>query len=254
MRHISGEMHGGIQTGRPLESPPDFEVRIRGIAMCCRSKSFLVTTCNVTRVVIFRVFLFQFILAASGARGQDASTGALRGVVLDAQGAAITTADIVAIRVETGLRYHSATDSAGRFTVDLLPPGEYSARAEAEGMSPQISPLIRVGIGAATQLTFKLKVAGPKEPIAADDAPRMVEMNPSSVSALLDERAIKDLPLNGRRFTDLLLLMPGVTQDPRGWTSGSNGDLSYGGMRESNTAILAAAGADKHGSFAQASP
>src|SRR5467141_2402389 len=196
-------MHGGIQTGRPLESPPDFEVRIRGIAMCCRSKSFLVTICNVARVVVFRVFLFQFILAASGARGQDASTGALRGVVLDAQGAAITTADIVAIRVDTGIRYHSATDSAGRFTVDLLPPGEYSARAEAEGMSPQISPLIRVEIGAATQLTFKLKVAGPKETITVADAPRMVEMNPSSVSALLDERAIKDLPLNGRRFADI---------------------------------------------------
>ena len=198
--------------------------------MCRRSEPLLVTR-NVFRVVVFRVFLFQLILAASVAWGQDASTGALRGVVLDAQGAAITTADIVAIRVETGIRYHSATDSAGRFAVDLLPPGEYSARAEAEGMSPQISPVVRVEIGAATQLTFKLKVAGPKETITVADAPRMVEMNPSSVSALLDERAIKDLPLNGRRFTDLLLLMPGVTQDPRGLTSGSNGDLSYGGIR-----------------------
>ena len=55
----------------------------------------------------------------------------------------------------------------------------------------------------ATQLTFK-----PKETITATDAPRLVEMNPSSVSALLDERALKDLPLNGRRFTDLLLLCP----------------------------------------------
>src|SRR5260370_21967 len=183
--------------------------------MCRRSQPFLVTR-NVTQLVIFRAFLLQLILAASVAWWQDASTGALRGVVLDAQGAAITTADIVAIRVDTGIRYHSATDSTGRFAVDLLPPGEYSARAEAEGMSPQISPLIRVEIGAATQLTFKLKVAGPKEMIAVADAPRRVEMTPSSGAALLDERAIKDLPLNGRRFTDLLLLMPGVTQDPRG--------------------------------------
>jgi len=220
--------------------------------MCRCSEPHLVTIRNVLRGIASRVFLFQLVLAAWVAWGQDASTGALRGVVLDAQGAAITTADIVAIRVETGLRYHSATDSAGRFVLDLLPAGDYSARAEAEGMSPQISPVLRVEIGAATQLTFKLNVAGPKETITVADAPRM-EMNPSSVSALLDERALKDLPLNGRRFTDLLLLMPGVTQDPRGLTSGSNGDLSYGGIRGYNNSFLVDGGDDNNGFFAQAS-
>src|SRR5258708_34765875 len=94
-------------------------------------------------------------------------------------------------------------------------------------MSPQISPVLRVEIGAATQLTFKLNVAGPKETITVAEVSRM-EVNPRSVSAPLDERAIKDLPLNGRRFTDLLLLMPGGAQDPRGLTAGSNGGLSYG--------------------------
>jgi len=102
--------------------------------MCRHCDPFLVTIRNVFRVVVFRIFLFQLIFIASAAWGQDASTGALRGVVVDAQGAAITNADIVAIRVQTGIRYHSATDSAGRFAVDLLPPGQYSARAEAEGM------------------------------------------------------------------------------------------------------------------------
>src|ERR1700687_5710527 len=219
----------------------------------CRRNEPLLFTRNVFRVVVFRVFLSQLILAASVAWGTDAATGELRGVVLDAQGAAITNADIVAIRVETGIRYHSATDSAGRFAVDLLPPGQYSARAEAEGMSPQISPVVRVEVGAAAQLTFKLKVAGPKETITVSEAPRTVEANPSSVSALVDERAIKDLPLNGRRFTDLLLLMPGVTQDPRGLTSGSNGDLSYGGIRGYNTSFLVDGGDDNNGFFAQAS-
>ena len=84
------------------------------------------------------------------------------------------------------------------------------------------------------------------------DVPRMVEMNPSSTSALVDDKAIKDLPLNGRRFTDLLLLMPGVTQDPRGLTSGSNGDLSYGGIRGYNTSFLVDGSDDNNGFFAQA--
>jgi len=223
--------------------------------MCRRSERFFVTVCSVFGVVVFRVFLFQlvFMCITCGVWGQDASTGALRGVVLDAQGAVITNADIVAIRMETGIRYHSATDSGGRFVVDLLPPGQYSARAEAEGMSPQISPVIRVEVGAAAQLTFKLKVAGPTESITVSDAPRMGEMDPSSVSALVDEQAIEDLPLNGRRFTDLLLLSPGVTQDPRGLTSGSNGDLSYGGIRGYNTSFLVDGGDNNNGFYAQAS-
>jgi hypothetical protein len=218
-----------------------------------RGELFVVAIGRAFSVVVFRVFFFQLILTTAGAWGQDASTGALRGVVLDAQGAVITNADIVAIRVETGIRYYSATDSAGRFVVDLLPPGQYVARAEAEGMSPQISPAIRVDVGVAAQLTFRLKVAGPKESITVSEAPRMVDADPSSVSALVDERAIKDLPLNGRRFTDLLLLSPGVTQDPRGLTSGSNGDLSYGGIRGYNTSFLVDGGDNNNGFYAQAS-
>ena len=226
--------------------------------MCRRSEPFLVEVRSVFGVVVPRAFLFHLIFTciaiciASLTWGQDASTGALRGTVLDAQGAVITNADIVAIRVETGIRYHSATDSAGRFVMDLLPPGNYSARAEAEGMSPQISPVIRVDVGTTAQLTFKLKVAGPKESITVSESPRIADANPSSVSALVDERAIQDLPLNGRRFTDLLLLSPGVTQDPRGLTSGSNGDLSYGGIRGYNTSFLVDGADNNNGFYAQA--
>ena len=68
----------------------------------------------------------------------------------------------------------------------------------------------------------------------------------------MDERAIGDLPLNGRSFTDLLLLAPGVTQDPRGLTSGSNGDLSYGGIRGYQSSYLVDGADNNNGFFAQA--
>lgn len=203
--------------------------------------------------IVFLAFvLLTVVLSASIAWAQDASTGALRGTVLDAQGAAVTNADIVAISLETGVRYHTGTDSAGRFVVDLLPPGNYSARAEAEGMSPQISPAIKVEVGAAQRLTFKLSVAGPKETVTVSGAPPLVDTAPTGPSALLDEQAISKLPLGGRRFTDLALLTPGVTQDPRGLTSGSNGDLSYGGIRGYNTTYMIDGTDDNNGFFAQA--
>jgi hypothetical protein len=196
--------------------------------------------------------LLSLILLASGAWAQDASTGALRGSVMDAQGAAITAADIIAIRVDTGVRYHAATNSEGRFTLDLLPPGEYSARAEAEGMLPQGSPRVRVEVGAATELVFKLTVAGSREMVSVSDAPAMVDTQSSTVSALVEERAIEGLPLMGRRYTDLSLLAPGVTQDPRGLTSASNGDLAFGGIRGYQSSYLVDGADNNNGFFAQA--
>lgn len=123
------------------------------------------------------------------------------------------------------------TDSEGRFAFDLLPPGEYSARAEATGMFPQIMPNLQVEVGGASELEFKLAVAGSKEIVTVSGEQPLVKTQPSAVSSLIDERAINELPLNGRRYTDLALLTPGVTQDPRGLTSGSDGDLAFGGIR-----------------------
>jgi hypothetical protein len=204
----------------------------------CRHQSFLVTIRNLLTYCHLLTIGHQPL-------GSGRRYGGLRGVVLDAHGARVTGADIVAIRMDTGIRYHTATDSAGRFLLDLLPPGDYSARAEAEGMSPQVSPIVRVEVGGASELIFKLSVAGA-------ESPHVVETNPTAVSALVDERAIADLPLNGRRFTDLLLLTPGVTQDPRGLTSESNGDLSYGGLRGYQSSYLVDGLDNNNGFFAQA--
>ena len=224
-----------------------------------RRQSFLQLLSPVSLPKLRHVVVFYFVaaflslfLGSPVVWAQDSATGALRGEVLDAQGARVTGADIVAIRMETGIRYHTATDSAGRFLLDLLPPGDYSARAEAEGMSPQVSPMVRVEVGGESQLTFKLSVAGAKETITVSESAHMVETNPTAVSALVDERAIADLPLNGRRFTDLLLLTPGVTQDPRGLTSESNGDLSYGGLRGYQSSYLVDGLDNNNGFFAQA--
>ena len=217
-------------------------------------QSFVASIHSLGPIAIF-YFLAPFLwlfLGIPGLWGQDSATGALRGLVLDAQGARVTGADIVAIRMETGIRYYTATDSAGRFLLDMLPPGDYSARAEAEGMSPQVSPIVQVEVGGASQLTFKLSVAGAKETITVSESAHMVETNPTAVSALVEERAIGDLPLNGRRFTDLLLLTPGVTQDPRGVTSESNGDLSYGGIRGYQSSFLVDGLDNNNGFFAQA--
>jgi Carboxypeptidase regulatory-like domain len=110
------------------------------------------------------------------------------------------------VNTATGLRYTTATDTEGHFALELLPPGGYAGRAEAPGMSPQTTPVVDVEIGGAAEINFKLPVAGARETITVAGEPPMVETQPSAISSVIDERVLTELPLNGRRYTDLALL------------------------------------------------
>jgi len=198
------------------------------------------------------VFFLSFFLLLTPALARDASTGAIRGIVSDQVGGRIPGASVTLVNNATRLRYSNSTDLEGRFALQLLPPVDYSGRAESIGMSPQITPTLHVDIGGTLQLAFKLAVAGATETVTVSDEPALVETQPAAISAVIDERAISELPLNGRRFTDLALLAPGVTQDPRGLTSASNGDLAFGGLRGYQSSYLVDGADNNNGFFAQA--
>jgi hypothetical protein len=184
--------------------------------------------------------------------GQDASTGAIRGAVADSFGHPIVDASVALVDSAQGFHYFVTSDSGGKFVFEFLPPGEYAARAVAPDMSPELTPKLEVHAGATTELDFKLQVGGAKEMVTVSGEPPMVETESHAVSSLVDKRAIEELPLDGRRFTDLALLTPGVTQDPRGLTSGSNGDLAFGGIRGYQSSYLVDGADNNNAFFAQA--
>jgi hypothetical protein len=188
------------------------------------------------------------LLALYSAAAQDASTGAVKGTVLDATGSVIPQATVVLVNLATGFRYSINTDPQGRFAFDILPPGDYSARTTAANMATQVTPRLQVAVGGLTELQFKLSVAGDEETVNVSGAPPLVETQATAVSSWIETRAIEELPLDGRRFTDLALMTPGVTQDPRGMTSGSNGDMAFGGIRGFQTSYLVD-GADNNNAF-----
>src|SRR5437867_2269154 len=109
--------------------------------------------------------ILSCFLLLSGALAQDASTGAIRGTVSDQAGGRIPGATVALVNNATGLRYSKLADLEGRFVLQLLPPGDYSGRAESPGMSPQITPALHVDIGGTLQLEFKLAVAGSTETV-----------------------------------------------------------------------------------------
>ena len=185
---------------------------------------------SATRMVSVPAFILFLITMPTVLSAQDAS-GAIRGTVLDSAGGVVAQASIVLVNIATGARYTATSSPIGAFDFELLSPGDYSVRVTAPAMSPQVTPQLHVDVGGTALLEFHLTVAGAQEKVTVSGAPALVEPQTSTVSTLLDERAVNDFPLNGRRFPDLALFSPGVTQDPRSLTSSSNGDLSFGGIR-----------------------
>ena len=116
--------------------------------------------------LIILCILFALPLAFA----QDAATGAIHGTVVDLHDLRIPGATIAVVNTATGMRYSTTSDAEGRFSIDLLPPGDYSARVFAAGMSPQVTPQLHVDVGAVAELQFRLTIAGVQESVTVSDA------------------------------------------------------------------------------------
>src|SRR5258708_852877 len=92
-------------------------------------------------IILCLLFLFPF------ASAQDAATGAIHGTVVDLHDLRIPGATIAVVNTATGARYSATSDAEGRFSIDLLPPADYSARAVAKAMSPHVTPHLHVAVG-----------------------------------------------------------------------------------------------------------
>ena len=176
----------------------------------------------------------------------------MRGVVEDVSGARIPAALVIVTSPDTGFQRAVFTDAEGNFSLDMLTPGPYDVRAVALSMQPATQPGVQLHVGASTELAFQLVPATRIETVNVAAPAIQVETQTGEVSNNIVEQAILGLPLNGRRFTDLALLTPGVTQDPRGLTSGSNGDLSFGGVRGYQNNFLVDGTDNNNSFFAQA--
>lgn len=184
---------------------------------------------------------------------QDASTGAIRGVVQDALGAQIAAVPVTVTEQSTGISRETVTDDQGQFAMRMLTPGMYAIKVEVRAMSVLEVRDIVVELGSEAEVRLRMQVAGAAETVTVTESGAAVATQNGEANAeVIDEQSIRELPLNGRRFSDLALLVPGVVADPRGMTSESNGDLSSGGVRGFQTSFLVDGADNNNGFFAQA--
>jgi hypothetical protein len=130
-----------------------------------------------TRIAIPALIFFLIAMPTSLA-AQDA-TGSIHGTVLDSSGSRISKASVAIVNIATGLRYTATSNAEGGFAFELLPPGDYSARVVAEGMSPQITPQLHVDIGGSTNLEYRLAIAGAQENVTVSAAPPWSRLSPA---------------------------------------------------------------------------
>src|SRR5437660_6551160 len=195
--------------------------------------------------------LAALLIASSIGLAQDSSTGAIRGVIRDPSHALTAGVGISARNVATNELRVTVSDSQGNYLLDFLAPGSYQLSANPRGF--KLQPLSPTQIEAGQVAVKELKLIFSSDDVVSvsGEAP-LVETQASAVSSSIPQEAIEGLPLNGRRFQDLALLTPGVTEDPRSLTSGSNGDLAYAGLRGWHTSFRVDGSDKKIGFFAQA--
>jgi len=120
---------------------------------------------------------------------------------------------VTVINEATGLSRTNVTGNEGRFVVAGLPPGTYDVRAEIAGFKPYRRPLT-VAVADNLSVAIVLEVGGTAETVTVVDRPPVVNTSSSELSYLVSSQTIETLPLNGRNYTDLALLQPGVLAYP----------------------------------------
>ena len=153
-------------------------------------------------------FIALISLCVSTALAQISAN--LSGAVKDPSGAAVVGADVTVRNVNTGTARESITDGAGRYQVFSLAVGDYEVRAKKAGFSEAIRTGIHLVVGEDATVDLNLRLGQVDEQVTVEADTPVVSVATTDTTGLVGEQQVKDLPLNGRSFDQLLTLNPGV--------------------------------------------
>jgi hypothetical protein len=187
--------------------------------------------------------LSAFLLLATGCAWAQEARGSIRGVVTDPSGAIVSQAQISAVHTETGLERTAVSGSDGNYLLVLLPVGHYRLEVTASGFRKYVQEGITLSVNQVATVPVLLVVGSAQQLVEVQaDAPQLATSN--DLGETVHEQDIVDLPLNGRNFTQLGLLQPGVAPVTQG-RQNAGGPLramqaySVNGMRpESNQFLM----------------
>jgi hypothetical protein len=173
--------------------------------------------------------LFALILTLAGQA--QVVGGTISGTISDRTGAALPNVQVLVHNDETGNERRLTTGPDGRYSAPSIPVGVYTISAEAPGFAPQHRKNIPLTVGQSESIDLSLGITGASEVVTVTDSAPIVNTSTQQTSGLVDERQIKDLPLNGRSYDQLMTLNP-ATVNYTAQRSGSIGtsNSSVGNM------------------------
>lgn len=168
---------------------------------------------RVVATFVLAVFCTGLVFAQGG-------TATLSGRVTDTSGAFIPSVRIVATNVNTNVNYPTDTDSAGLYSLRVLPPGTYRISVEKQGFQSLVRGPVELTVEEQVALDFQLQLGSLAQTVTVNGGAPLVNTETAALGGLVNEEEIANLPLNGRNYIQMTLLQPGVTQSPNGNHSG----------------------------------
>jgi hypothetical protein len=141
----------------------------------------------------------------------QATTAELSGAVQDASGAVIAGAQVTATNIATNITHGTVSGKNGDYVITQLPPGDYKLTVEAPGFSKLEQTGLSLQVNQQARLDLTLKIGKQSETVEVSTRAPLLESESSSVGTVVGEQSVNQLPLNGRNFTQLATLSPGVT-------------------------------------------
>jgi len=154
--------------------------------------------------------LILLLLISAAMAHAQVSTGTIAGNVTDAKSAVLPNAPIVITNTDTGVVTRSITSQTGFYSVPNLQTGTYSVSVSFPGFSSQSANDVHLNVGAEQEINFTLKIGSVDEKIIVTTVPTTLDLVSSTTMPVVDQRTIVELPLNGRDWTSLANLQPGV--------------------------------------------
>ena len=149
------------------------------------------------------------VFMAQNASTQE-TTASIGGTVVDPSGAIVSKAQLTAVQVETGLSRSVSSDTHGAYVFVAMPIGHYRLEAEAKGFQRYVQSGITLDVNQTVAVTIQLSVGTVEQKTEVHANAPLVETSVTSLGKTVDQRDVLDLPLNGRNFSQLGLLQPGV--------------------------------------------
>ncbi len=180
------------------------------------------------RIVFWALLVLLLGVLALGDLRAQAEKATLSGTALDPSGGVVVGAVIQAKNLSTGIVYSAVTDGQGRYILPEMAVGNYDVSAEMAGFQKMVQTGIVMTVGARRVLDFKLAVGQPVDVVEVQGQTTTINTETASVGSLIAPRQMENLPLNGRNFTDLLSLAPGVATVPATGGGGGQSATTYG--------------------------